>query len=251
MLNTANIYIDLLNKIRESGGAVPPELIAEVEALDVTVNGDETTEPPTVGLVDIVGDMGDAVEDLDIDINGDDTTEPPTPGLKDRVGYLETTINGDPTTVPETPGLVDRVEDIETTINGDSSVTPVIPPLLASAGNMRIASLWTNADPSQAFDAGNITLSSNDYDMLLVLYYYNISGGSMSCIAPKGSNIRLCTLTGGSTGGAMTAARDITYSSDTLLLISDCLKAIGTAPGATDNNYVIPTAIYGIKLMFN
>lgn len=89
MLNTANIYIDLLNKIKESGGAVPPELVEEVEALDATVNGDETTEPPTVGLVDIVGDLGDEVEDLDIDINGDSTTEPPTPGLKDRVAALE------------------------------------------------------------------------------------------------------------------------------------------------------------------
>ena len=159
MLNTANIYIDLLNKIKESGGAVPPELIAEVEALDVTVNGDETTEPPTVGLVDIVGDMGDVVEDLDIDINGDDTTEPPTPGLKDRVGDLETTINGDTTTIPETPGLVDRVESLELSVNGDPEAVPPVYGLVSNIGAPKYSDALGLLDGTTTYPAEYTTTS--------------------------------------------------------------------------------------------
>ena len=85
---TANRYIWLKDKIA-AGGSVPQELLDEVAALDATVNGDETSEPPVVGLVDVVGDLEETVEDLDIDINGDGTTEPPTPGLLSRVSDLE------------------------------------------------------------------------------------------------------------------------------------------------------------------
>ena len=63
---TANRYIWLKDQI--ASGSVPQELLDEVTALETTVNGDETQEPPVVGLVDIVGDMGDVVEDLDIEI---------------------------------------------------------------------------------------------------------------------------------------------------------------------------------------
>lgn len=105
---TANRYIWLKDQIA-SGGSVPQELLDEVAALDTTVNGDETSEPPVVGLVDIVGDLEETVEDLDVDINGDDTTEPPTPGIKDRMEELEGTVNGDPTAVPPVYGLVSNI----------------------------------------------------------------------------------------------------------------------------------------------
>lgn len=86
---TANRYIALKNQIAASGGSVPQELIDEVEALDAIVNGDETQDPPVVGLVDVVGDLENSVEDLDLTVNGDSTTTPATPGLVDRVEDLE------------------------------------------------------------------------------------------------------------------------------------------------------------------
>lgn len=86
---TANRYIALKNQIAAGGGSVPQELIDEVNALDATVNGDETQDPPVVGLVDIVGDLSDDLEDLDVTVNGDPTTSPATPGLVDRVEDLE------------------------------------------------------------------------------------------------------------------------------------------------------------------
>lgn len=216
MLNTANIYVDLLNKIKE-GGAVPPELVAEVEALDVTVNGDETTEPPTVGLVDIVADLGDSVEDLDIDINGDDTTEPPTPGLKDRV------------------------TELETTINGDSSASPIIPPLLAGAGNMRISVGWENSDATQSFNPGNIDLNSSDYDMALILCRYNTSSNRiLSEICLKGTG---CIV---SVAATENVKRTFEYSTDTRFSVSN-----GSIGSTTDNAALIPAKIYLIKIMSN
>ena len=86
---TANRYIALKNQIAAGGGSVPQELIDEVNALDVIVNGDETQDPPIVGLVDIVGEIGSDLEDLDLTVNGDPTTTPATPGLVDRVYDLE------------------------------------------------------------------------------------------------------------------------------------------------------------------
>lgn len=86
---TANRYIALQQKIASSGGGVPQEIIDEVEALDDIVNGDETQDPPVVGLVDIVGDLENSVEDLDTTVNGDPTTTPATPGIVDRVADLE------------------------------------------------------------------------------------------------------------------------------------------------------------------
>ena len=91
---TANRYISLQQKIASSGGGVPQEIIDEVEALDATVNGDETQDPPVVGLVDIVGDLENSVEDLDTTVNGDSTTEPPTPGLVSRVSEIEDSLSG-------------------------------------------------------------------------------------------------------------------------------------------------------------
>lgn len=220
MLNTANIYIDLLNKIKESGGAVPPELVAEVEALNVTVNGDETTDPPTVGLVDIVSDLGDEVEDLDIDINGDDTTEPPTPGLKDRVS------------------------DLETTINGDSSVSPVIPPLLAGAGNMRISTGWENPNPAATFAPGSVNLSSSDYDYALVVYNESTIY-AVKDLAAKSVILKLID------NVAYALNRSVTLSGGSATF-TNCL-AVNLANGTyiDNNDYMIPIAIYLVKKMSN
>lgn len=85
---TANRYISLQQKIASSGGGVPQEIVDEVEALDATVNGDETQDPPVVGLVDIVGDLENSVEDLDIAVNGDPTAEPPVPPLLAGAGNM-------------------------------------------------------------------------------------------------------------------------------------------------------------------
>lgn len=223
---TANRYIWLKDKIA-AGGSVTQELLDEVASLDTTVNGDETSDPPVVGLVDVVGDLEETVEDLDIDINGDETTEPPTPGLKDRV------------------------TELETTINGDSSVSPVIPPLLAGAGNMRISSLWTNANPAQSFAAGDVELSSSDYDMLIVLFNFSTIGLPMSVVAPKGVSIKLFGASVSTSNPFTSAGRVLTYVSDTKFTAGDGMSAAGVTAASIDNDYAIPTTIYGLKIMAN
>lgn len=216
---TANRYIWLKDQIA-SGGSVPQELLDEVAALDTTVNGDETSEPPVVGLVDVVGDLEETVEDLDIDINGDDTTEPPTPGLKDRV------------------------TELETTINGDSSASPVIPPLLAGAGNMRISVGWENPNPATTFGPGSVNLASSDYDYAFVVYYESTTYvvkdyAAKSVILKLIDNVayalnRAVTLSGGSA------------------TFTNCL-AVNLANGqyVDNNDYMIPMRIYLVKKMSN
>ena len=90
---TANRYISLQQKI-VAGGSVPQELLDEVAALDLTVNGDSTTTPETPGLVDDVDDLETAVESLDLTVNGDSTTVPPTLGLKDYVNNISGRVIG-------------------------------------------------------------------------------------------------------------------------------------------------------------
>lgn len=150
---TANRYIALKNQIAAGGGSVPQDLIDEVNALDTTVNGDETQDPPIVGLVDVVGDLENSVENLDVTVNGDSTTTPATPGLVDIVGDLDLTVNGDSTTTPATPGLVDRVEALE---NGSLTVNELdftattdqyggVATALSNAGNTIIAAKMVGA----------------------------------------------------------------------------------------------------------
>lgn len=91
-MNSVNAYIQLKKMIEDGGGSVPQELIDQVEALDTTVNGDETQDPPIIGLVDIVGDLENEVEELDTTVNGDETQDPPIPGLNDRVSNIETAL---------------------------------------------------------------------------------------------------------------------------------------------------------------
>ena len=198
---TANRYIALQQKIASSGGGVPQEIIDEVEALDAIVNGDETQDPPVVGLVDIVGDLENSVEDLD------------------------TIVNGDPTEVPP------------------------VPPLLASAGNMRVLTLWTNSTPTADFAAGNIEWTSTDYDMTLLVYkIVKDQTRCKVCMVPKGYGMQL-DLAGWNQSNVVAGARLIEYVSDTKLSVGDATLVVQGSPGTNDNTRLIPLVLYGLKFM--
>ena len=211
---TANRYIWLKQQIAAGGGSVPQELIDEVNALDATVNGDETQEPPVVGLVDIVGDLENTVEDLDL------------------------TVNGDSTTTPETPGLVDRVEDLELSVNGDPEATP---PILPTVGNVRMSKLWENFNPTSDMGANTeINLSDSNYDMLLIEYnsssLYDNHG---SVIISKGHS---AFLTFAAYSGRLN--RILTYSSD-----NKYISEGGYSDQTSAANVCVPYCIYGIKIL--
>lgn len=206
---TANRYIWLKQQIAAGGGSVPQELIDEVNALDATVNGDETQEPPVVGLVDIVGDLENSVEDLDTTVNGDSTTTPATPGLVDRVVNLELSVNGDPESVP---------------------------PILPTVGNIRYDILWENPEPTAAFTAQNITLDSSDYDLLMVVWLGDINTPIYTypsiCINGYGSSVSLPAT---SNYRLFTRVSDTSYSID--------------AGGVDSTSKLVPLVVYGIKIL--
>lgn len=212
---TANRYISLQQKIASSGGGVPQEIIDEVEALEATVNGDETQDPPVVGLVDIVGDLENSVEDL------------------------ETTVNGDQTTAPATPGLVERVADLELSVNGDPES---VPPILPTVGNVRMSLLWANPSPTSSFSTQDIEFDSNNYDMLLWICYLTSTGGrSISSISIKGSS------SGISYGSATIRCREFNRVDDQKFTIGSGCSVTTYGTITTDDSACVPVAVYGIK----
>ena len=98
--------------------------------------------------------------------------------------------------------------------------------------------LWENPNTTQAFAAQTITLSSADYDFLLVISRQ--SGYMVSTICKKGQNALMTAVV-----GAIRANRLATYVSDTSYLIGQGYDAT-----TVNNEHCIPVAVYGIKKDF-
>lgn len=103
--------------------------------------------------------------------------------------------------------------------------------------------LWENPSPTSSFASQNITLSSADYDLLLIIYRWSTtSDTNLSVIAKKGQSFAMIIPTnGGST--ARNYERYATYTDETHYAIDNCSYTGGT----TSNNNAIPIAVYGIK----
>ena len=190
--NLANMYIANRDRAENSGGGSDPELENRVTALETTVDGDETQDPPVVGLVDVVGDLENTVEDLDA------------------------------------------------TVNGDPTATPPIPSLLSQAGNVKMSLLWSNSSPTSAFAAQDVTLSSSDYDLLIINSHYrvDIEAGRVygyPVIATNNSGFRLFAA---NDSGSDHNGRNGTVSGTTVSFTA-----------GTNTNYMVPISIYGIKLL--
>ena len=107
--------------------------------------------------------------------------------------------------------------------------------------------LWENPDPTSTFASQNITLSSDDYDMLLLVYNISTSNyAQKSCICEKGKNIIL-DLASHSSNGATSCRRDITFISATVLAVGANYRSVGASTSTTENQMVIPVTVYGIK----
>lgn len=101
--------------------------------------------------------------------------------------------------------------------------------------------LWTNPNPTVAFASQNITLSSSDYDFLLIIcnQYAGIDI-NFSAIIQKGyDGIVSITVYD---GGASLRVREFTRTSDTVYAVSDAIRN-----GSVANSHVVPLVIYGIK----
>lgn len=102
--------------------------------------------------------------------------------------------------------------------------------------------LWENLSPNAAFVAQTITLSSDDYDALLIFYKYSYNANRcMSDMILKGFEgfLNISTYQGGQIHSFY---RSIKFVNDISLVIENASDS-----GSANNNNVIPLKIYGIK----
>lgn len=108
--------------------------------------------------------------------------------------------------------------------------------------------LWENMNTGSTTSGYNemnggttISLSSSDYDLLLVVFVPNVTAGnaSDSCICIKGKDIRLVSADTAST----VSVRNLTYSSD-----MQYVAGSGIQGGSVQERRNVPIKIYGIKL---
>ena len=102
--------------------------------------------------------------------------------------------------------------------------------------------LWENPNPTSAFAAQTITLSSSDYDFLLVTAVCSTTNGAESSplILKKNSKGILNYAT--ATSPAAASNRTITCTSNTQLSVDSAWNA-----GSVVNTELVPIAVYGIK----
>lgn len=106
--------------------------------------------------------------------------------------------------------------------------------------------LWRNQSPTSNFAAQTITLASDDYDFLLILYRESTGvSNQLSAITAKGIGGALCI---GDIGGAgdTNRIRRFSVTSSTVLNFAGAL--VGSSSSYSSNDAVaIPVAIYGFK----
>lgn len=116
-------------------------------------------------------------------------------------------------------------------------------------GGARISALWSNGDPSSNFAGQTVDLADDmrHYDFLWVTYMFSASAQNISSVLFLVPDL----LTNGYTAALRinaaaqnrTGAR--TFTTPTATTVTFGAASFNTA---TDNSYVIPAAIYGIKL---
>lgn len=104
--------------------------------------------------------------------------------------------------------------------------------------------LWENPSPSSEFASQTIALSDGDYDYLMVMARYSI-GDSKACpvVIGKSGYINFSDYSSSSSMVLSLFRSFGTNYSGTSVTFSDAKNN-----GAKNNNYLIPTVIYGIKL---
>lgn len=110
--------------------------------------------------------------------------------------------------------------------------------------------LWQNPNPNVQFASQNITLSSDDYDVLEIYYYDWTTSKRMKTVkALKGEKI-LIDASFYSGIDYYVASREMTYNSNTSYSVGDCVSLYGTTTTAIVNpiNFVcVPVKILGYK----
>lgn len=133
------------------------------------------------------------------------------------------------------------------TANNFADFYQMILPYL-NGGGMGMKLLWENSDPSSNFEAQRISLSSADYDLLLLIAL-NVKITSsephrqaLSVISPKGQGFMLSWSAYGN-NQVYSRVRQFYYVDDTHIDVGD-----NQQNGTNNNTDAIPYRIYGIKV---
>ena len=111
--------------------------------------------------------------------------------------------------------------------------------------------LWTNPNPTSNFSAQDITLSSDDYDCIEIVYEFTRNAGYRQIIStgkiPYSTNGGFMqAVTYGGDKGVIVGVRNISFTNKTTISIQNCNRywTIGTEIG---NDFCIPLYIIGYK----
>ena len=113
-----------------------------------------------------------------------------------------------------------------------------------TSGLTRMTKLWENPALTASFSAQTVTLASDDYDFLL---WIHSESGSVIC--PKGKNALLNRSTISSGSYTTTIERNCVYVSDTEYSIAGAYVQNSNSTRSNNNAYMIPLAVYGIKII--
>lgn len=197
----------------------------------------------------------------EIEIDGDTTNVYAPASQTIAVSQIQTTgtkiasisINGDATDVYAPASQTIAVSQIQTTGTKIASISldGVSTDIFAPNGGSGVTrtTLWSNADTTENFSAGNLNLSDalTNYDE--VILYYNPTTSSQFGCFPVSINLNAATSSifgvqnyGGS-GNVYT--RVFTYTNSTTIAVADCSQS--ATPGTPANNNIIPNKVIGIK----
>lgn len=111
--------------------------------------------------------------------------------------------------------------------------------------------LWENKKPSDSFISQDITLLSDDYDELVWYYKQHVGGNYCKSLSVlKGQSIFLDLSADYGVNNAYYVGnyfRYITRNDNTSFLVSNCNVRYSSDKGVSDDAYLIPLAVYGIK----
>lgn len=166
-------------------------------------------------------------------------------------------INPEESILPINTEVVNSMEGEETTKAPSvaSAKSYIENSITTYENNRKMKKIWTNSASGQRFNAQSITLSSSDYDYLMIFYKLNVNDHTlMSTCAPKGYGFCLngadeAHLSGSSDYYAACVTRHCTRTSDTQYNIPIANVNLGnsTTTGADGAAYLIPVFIYGCK----
>lgn len=114
--------------------------------------------------------------------------------------------------------------------------------------------LWENSNPISSFSAQNITLSSNNYDILEIFYYSYTDRLTVNSVrVKKGQDANLMAIFQYQNHGWI-GNRDIRYTNDTQLYVDSTVSIVRNDAFSrqAENSWCIPIFIIGYKLgIFN